>query len=118
VLSGRYTTSVSEMLVDYMKPQSCGGREQLRELTLSGGGKTLKVETEGDVAFSALPYSDKQLMDAQHIWQLPATEGTTLHLDARVRGIGNASCGRDVDTLPQYRIPQSKQTFRLRLSAK
>jgi hypothetical protein len=30
--------------------------------------------------------------------------------------VGNASCGHDVDTLPEYRVPNKKMTYTLRIS--
>ena len=119
VMIGRYSATVGTMSERYIKPQTTGGREALRELVLSDGkGFGVKIETEGDVSFSALPYTDADLMNAQHAWELTPRPYTVLHLDARHRGVGNASCGQDVDTLPQYRVPKEKQHYKLRISAK
>lgn len=112
---GRYTTTVEDMEVPYMKPQSMGNREGLRELTLyNKEGKGVKIQTEGSVSFSALRYTDKDLMEGQHAWELEKRPYIVLHLDAVQRGVGNASCGQDVDTLPAYRVPQQKMKYKLR----
>ena len=117
VLVGRYATTVDQMPERYVKPQSTGGREGLRELTLSDGkGFGVRVETEGDVAFSALRFTDEDLMNGLHMWELQPRPYTVLHLDAWTRGIGNASCGQDVDTLPVYRVPNRPLSYKLRLS--
>ena len=114
---GRYHTTVDEMLVHYAKPQSTGGREGLRELILRNKqGEGVKIETEGQVAFSVLRYTDADLMNCNHIWELTKRPYTVLHLDAWTRGVGNASCGQDVNTLPQYRVPQQTLTYKLRIS--
>ena len=48
---GRYTTRVDSMAVNYVKPQSTGGREGLREMTLTGtDGRGRRIETRGDVS--------------------------------------------------------------------
>lgn len=112
---GRYTTTVEDMEVPYMKPQSMGNREDLRELTLyNKEGKGVKIQTEGNVSFSALRYTDKDLMEGQHAWELEKRPYIVLHLDAVQRGVGNASCGQDVDTLPAYRVPQQEMKYKLR----
>lgn len=112
---GRYTTTVEDMEVPYMKPQSMGNREGLRELTLyNKEGKGVKIQTEGNVSFSALRYTDKDLMEGQHAWELETRPYIVLHLDAVQRGVGNASCGQDVDTLPAYRVPQQEMKYKLR----
>ena len=116
-LVGRYTTTVAEMPERYVKPQMTGGREGLRQLTLRDDkGFGITIETEGTVGFSAIPYTDADLMNAQHFWDMQARPYTVLHLDAWTRGVGNASCGHDVDTLPEYRVPNKKMTYTLRIS--
>lgn len=117
VTVGRYSSTPADMVVPYVKPQSTGGREGLRELTLTdAAGNGVTIETEGDVAFSLLPYTDADLMEAMHQWELTPRPYNVLHLDARTRGVGNASCGQDVDTLPEYRVAQEKQGYKLRIS--
>ncbi len=116
-LIGRYTTTVADMVEPYVKPQSTGGREGLRELTLTdAAGKGVNITTEGNVSFSILPYTDEDLMKANHQWELTARPYNVLHLDAWTRGVGNASCGHDVDTLPIYRVPDTPLSYRLRIT--
>lgn len=115
---GRYTSVVEEMVGFYVKPQSSGGREGLRELMLTNSnGKGVKIETEGNVSFSILPYTDQDLMDAMHLWEMEKRPYNVLHIDAWTRGVGNASCGADVDTLPEYRVPDHEMNYKLRISS-
>ena len=114
---GRYSTTVDDMVEKYMKPQSMGNREGLRELILSDdNGKGICIRTEGNVSFSALRYTDADLMNCKHAWELQPRPYIVLHLDAALRGVGNASCGRDVDTLPKYRVPEKPMNYKLRIS--
>ena len=47
------------MVVPYVKPQSMGNREGLRELKLTNcQGRGVSIQTEGGVSFSALRYTD------------------------------------------------------------
>lgn len=116
-LVGRYSTKVADMVERYVKPQSTGGREGLRELVLSDGkGFGVKIETEGNVAFSAIPYTDADMMNSNHYWEMTPRPYTVLHLDAWTRGVGNASCGQDVDTLEKYRVPNKPLSYKLRIS--
>lgn len=104
---GRYADTVEGMEVAYVKPQSMGNREGLRELKLTGiDGKGICIQTEGQVSFSALRYTDEDMMNCNHMWELKPRPYIVLHLDAAMRGVGNASCGQDVDTLPAYQVPQ------------
>ena len=118
VIVGRYTTTATgEMADPYVKPQSSGSREGLREVTFTdNNGQGVKIETEGNVSFSALPYTDEDLMRAGHYWEMTKRPYTVLHLDAWMRGIGNASCGADVNTLPEYCVPNEKMSYKLRIT--
>ena len=113
---GRYQTTVDNMVVYYQKPQTMGGREGLRELTLTNDkGRGICIETQGDVSFSALPYTDMKLSATKHMWELKKDAFITLHLDAKYRGVGNASCGPD--TMEKYKIIEDNYNFKLRISA-
>lgn len=105
---GRYITTVEDMFEPYPKPQSMGNREGLRDLMLVNPetGNGIKVETEGSVAFSVLPYTDVELKNAQHTWELEAGD-TYAHFDCLQKGIGNGSCGQDTGTLSEYQLPSS-----------
>ena len=106
---GRYYTTVSDMFEPYPKPQSMGNREGLRDLLLFDPeeGYGVKVQTRGDVAFSLLHYSDVQLKNAGHAWEL-AKGDVYAHFDCAQKGIGNGSCG-NVVTLDKYLIPQGEK---------
>jgi beta-galactosidase len=117
VVVGRYKTTVDQMADPYVKPQSSGSREGLREVTFTdNSGNGVKIATEGNVSFSALPYTDEDLMRAGHYWEMTKRPYTVLHLDAWMRGIGNASCGYDVDTMPEYRVPEKEMSYKLRIT--
>ena len=113
---GRYQTTVDDMVVYYQKPQSMGGREGLRELVMTNAkGQGFRIETQGEVSFSALPYTDMQLAKANHMYELRKDHFITLHIDGKYRGVGNASCGPD--TMHKYKIVEDSYNFKLRISA-
>ncbi|MBQ0050230.1 MAG: DUF4981 domain-containing protein [Bacteroidales bacterium] len=112
-LLGRYQASVDQLAEHYVKPQTTGDRQQLREMTLTAAdGRKLHISTEGQVAFSLSRYTDADLQAAQHEWQLEKRPYLWLHLDGAQRGLGNASCGPG--TMPEYCIPQQPVTFTVR----
>lgn len=112
---GRYSTTVDDMVERYVKPQSMGNRESLRELKLTGkDGCGICIETEGAVSFSALRFTDADLLNAKHMWELQKCPYIVLHLDAQVRGLGNGSCGPT--TLDTYKIAPMPFKYKLRIS--
>ncbi len=113
---GRYMTTVQDMVVPNTKPQSMANRIGLRELVMTNNkGRGIKIETEGDVAFSALRYTDVDLMNGLHIWEMQERPFIYLHLDAYQRGIGNGSCGPQA--MPKYDVKEEPASYKLRISS-
>ena len=93
---GVYHSTVQEQFVPFPKPQSMGNREDVRWCALQDAeGYGLAFSSElGTISTSALPWSALQLTLAQHPHELPASDGTYLHLDCAVNGMGGNSCGQ------------------------
>ena len=114
---GRYNTTVSDMFSELSRPQSCGNRTGLRDVTLTDtlSGLALRIETEGQVSFSALHYEDKTLANTKHCFELTPGGNVVLHFDYQQKGLGNGSCGQGTGTLSQYYCPTGgKYTHTLR----
>lgn len=77
-----------------------------------GGEKRLLRARFGDfegASFSALPYTAKDLDEAQHPYELRERrrEDTVVHLDWMHHGLGTGSCGPE--TLPKYTLDAGKE---------
>lgn len=93
---GLYKSTVQEQFVNFPKPQSMGNREDVRWCSLRDdeGTGLLFVSELGTMSTSALPWSALQMTLAQHPYELPESDGTYLHLDCKVNGLGGNSCGQ------------------------
>ena len=93
---GIYSSTVQEQFVNFPKPQSMGNREDVRWCALrdSKGVGLAFVSGLGTFSTSALPWSALQMTLAQHPHELPESDGTYLHLDCKVNGLGGNSCGQ------------------------
>ncbi len=115
---GRYSTTVTDMLTPYAHPQSCGNRQEMREIFLykKGSTKGLKIEANQPIAFSMLHFDDKDFnKEKLHPWELEAREEVYAHFDFVQRGLGNGSCGPQ--TIEKYQVPSSgTYSFTLRFS--
>lgn len=90
-----HASTPSEQGIMLPKPQSQGNREDVRWCALvDDSGRGAAFVADGVMSASALPWTQQQLMAAAHPHQLPATSTTTLHLDAKVTGLGGNSCGQ------------------------
>ena len=93
---GLYHSTVQEQFIAFPKPQSMGNREDVRWCALQdkeGDGLAFASQL-GTMSTSALPWSALQLTLAQHPHELPESDGTYLHLDCKVNGMGGNSCGQ------------------------
>ncbi len=100
---GWYETTVDDMYVPYIMPQSCGNRTGVRMAELvDGDGHGVRIYAPGTMEFAALPYSEKQLWQARHTNELEAVDRVFVRMDLRQRGLGTASCGPDVR--PVYEV--------------
>lgn len=114
----RYSTTVSDMFTPYAHPQSCGNRQEMREISLykKGTNKGLKIEAESPIAFSMLHYDDTDFIKEKlHPWEMVERDEVYTHFDYVQRGLGNGSCGPQ--TIEKYHVPSSgTYTFTLRFS--
>ncbi|MCK9508326.1 MAG: DUF4981 domain-containing protein [Pigmentiphaga sp.] len=109
-----YTTTVPEMFVYYVKPQSTGNRTDVRYTNfINENGIGLRITSDRHFQFSASPYTDDNTERATHINQLMESDGFTIHLDAEQTGVGTATCGPGVQ--PQYRVIAEDKVFSFRL---
>ncbi|MDY3062894.1 MAG: glycoside hydrolase family 2 TIM barrel-domain containing protein [Bacteroidaceae bacterium] len=117
VTVGKYSATVDNLGEPYIKPQTTGDRGEMRSLLMKDRqGRGLFIETEGNVSFSAGRYTDEDLMNAPHSWQLEKRPYIVLHLDGAQRGLGNASCGPG--PMERYVIPQKEVEYKIRLTGR
>ena len=92
---GLYDSKVADMFVDFPKPQSMSGREEVRwSAVRDNGGNGLQFVALDTMSMSILLWSEQQLANAPHPCDLPASDGNWLHLDTKVTGLGGSSCGQ------------------------
>lgn len=92
---GWYHSPVAEQGIMLPKPQAQGNREEVRWCAVTNDSQQGVVFiSDSTMSASALPWSQQELTLAAHPYQLPKSSGTHLHLDAKVTGLGGASCGQ------------------------
>lgn len=112
---GEYLHTVQEMLTTYAKPQDCGNRESIRWIEVcSEAGAGIRFVAADEFSASVLPYGQVDLLQASHQHKLPLSRNTIVNLDAKLLGVGNASCG----PLPlvQDRVQMSPAVLKFQMS--
>jgi beta-galactosidase len=103
------------LMEPYMKPQTTGDRLVYSATLTDAKGQGWKIECPDGIYFSANRYTDADLMNAQHTWDIKARPYIWLQLGMDIRGLGNASCGPG--PMQKYVI-DGKQTYEFRVRMK
>jgi len=110
---GVWDGTVNGMTEEYIKPQSMGERCDVEWITFTDDkGEGIRIQTiEGNLSFSALHYMDEELWQTKYKHELNKIyrPEIILHLDAAMRGLGNASCGPG--PLPQYELREKSYSY-------
>ncbi|MFV0327190.1 MAG: glycoside hydrolase family 2 TIM barrel-domain containing protein [Bacteroides xylanisolvens] len=114
---GKFATTVRDMEEAYARPQSMGNREDIRWVAMkNNSGKGIKVSSFDRMSFSASEYTDQQIWNTKHDFELSRnrSENVYLNLDCLQQGVGNSSCGPRA--LEEYMLPANKpMTFTFRI---
>ncbi|WP_428768800.1 glycoside hydrolase family 2 TIM barrel-domain containing protein [Treponema sp. HNW] len=98
---GLYTTTVSEQHEPYIKPQENSSHWGCRYVKLGNSRITLLTESTGPFSFNVSRYTQKELTSKGHEHELEKSPYTVFCLDARMSGLGSASCGPDLKEIYQ-----------------
>ena len=92
-------------LTPYLRPQEAGSRTGVRWAEVTDAeGIGIRIEAEGGMEFSALPWTPGEIENAAHPNELPPIVRTLLRPALARRGVGgDDSWG--ARTLPEYRLP-------------
>ena len=109
---GVWNSTVNGMAEEYEKPQSMGERCDVKWVTFTDDkGEGVRFRTDGTFDFSALHYTDEDLWQTKYLHELSKIHRPEiiLHLDAAMRGLGNASCGPG--PLPKYELKEKSYSY-------
>ena len=112
---GLFRSTVDGLHVDYISPQENGAHwncEYLRIEDNSGDGLTV---TAPAFSFNASHYTQEELTEKRHNFELEPSGHTVLCVDYGQSGIGSNSCGPEL--INKYRIDDEEMHFSLKLQA-
>lgn len=110
---GIYASSVEGLHEDYLKPQENGSHNDCDYVTVSGGGCMVKAYGDRTFSFNASVYTQEELTEKKHNFELVPCGSTVLNLDFRQDGIGSNSCGPRPKE--KYRLAEEEFTFSLNI---
>ena len=103
---GYYEKDVKDMHEYYIRPQESGNRGDIRYAAVINNNGTGMLIYGEQLNFQAHHYTQDQLVDCKHTWDIPQNAFTQVSVDGYITGIGSNSCGPA--TLDQYIIKADK----------
>ncbi len=103
---GRFVTDAESNFEHYLRPQESGSHCSCSELKLSGGGEHLLFLADKDFSFSFCRYSQEELTEKRHDFELCPSNSNILCLDFAHSGLGSNSCGPEL--AEKYRVDDSR----------
>ncbi|MEV6738759.1 glycoside hydrolase family 2 TIM barrel-domain containing protein [Streptomyces sp. NPDC051104] len=119
--TGRFSSTIRDLSVDYARPQETGHRSQMRQLTLTSAGTgALRIVALPDThgrrpGFTLSRHTPQQIAQAGHPFELPDSTTSYLIIDAAQHGLGSRACGPDV--WPDFALRPECRTIRLRMAS-
>ena len=99
---------------DYLQPQENSSHWGARYVTLTDGAFAFTAAAEQPFSFNVSPYTQEELTQKAHNYELEKCGETVLCLDYKMSGVGSNSCGPEL--LPQYRLEEEAFDFAFTLT--
>lgn len=110
---GVYRAAVEKMHEDYLRPQENGSHTDCDYVKVSSGDQSIYAVGEKTFSFNASVYTQEELTDKAHSYELEKCGSTVLCLDYAQNGIGSNSCGPELSK--EYRLDQKNFEFMIKL---
>ena len=111
---GKYRSTVEEQYERCIRPQESGshyGCEQLKVSSVSSAAPSLTVLADQPFSFSYLGYTQEELSEKKHDWELMRAESNVLCVDYKMTGVGSQSCGPEL--AEEYRLSEKTIDFKI-----
>lgn len=95
---GRFHEEVDTTYVDYINPQENSSHYGCRDVTItsSENGQSLHITGATPFSFQAVAYTQEELTNKAHNYELQKADSTILCLDYKMSGVGSSACGPDL----------------------
>ena len=99
---GLYRADVGDLHEDYIRPQENGSHYDCEYVELNNSRYGIVVSAENAFSFNASYYTQEELEEKTHNYELTESDSVVFCVDYALNGIGSNSCGPVV--LEQYRF--------------
>lgn len=111
----RFASDADLLFENYVRPQENGSHFGCEYVKLTDGKSALRLVGNNDFSFSCLHYTQEELAEKRHNYELEKSGSTVLCVDYKMSGVGSTSCGPALDE--KYRLSEKRIDFEMLLRA-
>ena len=110
---GIFEGNVKEFHEDYIRPQENGSHFDSDYVMVKGEKVSITAFGEQTFSFNVSPYTQEELTDKAHNYELEESDSTVLCLDYAQAGIGSNSCGPEL--LDVYKLDEEEFIYTIHM---
>ena len=103
---GNFSSPISQMHEDYIRPQENSSHYGCRHMTLKSGDIQVRFEAAKDFSFNASEYTQEELSSKRHNYELEKFESNVICVDYQMAGVGSNSCGPALADKYRLELPE------------
>ena len=104
---GHFSANIADMFEDYIRPQENSSHYGCRYVNVSNGDICVKFTSDNDFSFNASEYTQEELAQKRHNYELEKCGSSVICIDSRMAGVGSNSCGPAL--ADKYRVLPEKE---------
>ncbi|HBA97654.1 MAG TPA: beta-galactosidase [Lachnospiraceae bacterium] len=110
---GLFNAAALDMHEDYIRPQENGSHTDCDYISVTGNDISIKAVSENPFSFNVSKYTQEELTQKRHNYELEESGCTVLCIDYKQNGIGSNSCGPVLSK--EYKFDEEVFTFKIKL---
>ncbi len=110
---GNFSADIADMHEDYIRPQENGSHYGCTRMTVLGDRTALSFTNPDGFSFSASEYTQEELANKRHNFELEKSEYNVICADFAMAGVGSHACGPEL--AEKYRIGLPEISGKIRI---
>ncbi|MGN1102827.1 MAG: glycoside hydrolase family 2 TIM barrel-domain containing protein [Huintestinicola sp.] len=103
---GKFDCNIADMYEDYIKPQENTSHFGCKYMTVYSSHRSVTFTSSAEFSFNASEYTEEEFAEKRHNYELKKCGSNVICADAKMAGVGSASCGPALNE--KYRLPLPK----------
>ncbi|MGN0692102.1 MAG: glycoside hydrolase family 2 TIM barrel-domain containing protein, partial [Oscillospiraceae bacterium] len=115
---GNFSAKISDMHEDYIRPQENSSHFGCKHMTVTDGRTALRFTSEEPFSFNASEYTEEELAEKRHNFELEKCGSSVICVDSRMAGVGSNACGPALAEKYRLPLPNISAQLHIEISAK